>query len=113
MENYRIAVVEAEIAFEVNIDELVTKYYRNEGWSAFEIDNIMKAGLKNLLTDHIPKSCGEPFVGTGEHTAWERDLYSLRNRIIHDGVAVTAMETQKALDAAEKALEWISEQASK
>lgn len=108
LENYRLAVVEAETAFETLVDQTVVEHYRAQGASDAEIDNKMQAGLKNLIKDHLPRCCSEqPFVGTMEHSTWENDLYSLRNAVVHNGASVDADEARKALDAAEKALQWI------
>ncbi len=111
LENYRLAVVEAESAFEVSVHEIVSRYYRNGGVSPAKIDNILDAGLKNLLQDHVPKSCGKQFVGTEEHGVWEARLYDLRNKIVHQGVSVTADDARNALAAAERALEWLANRA--
>ncbi len=108
-ENYRIAVVEAETAFEVLVDEVVSKCYRTQGHSARDVDAKLQAGFENLLKDHLPKACGEPFTGTKAHSDWKNDLYILRNAVIHDGASVTSDQTKKALDVAERALSWLEE----
>jgi hypothetical protein len=108
LENYRLAVVEAETAFETLIDQTITEYYRALGATEVEIDNKLQAGLKNLVKDHLPLCCGgRPFIGTAVHSAWENDLYKKRNDIVHNGASVAADETRKALDAAENALQWV------
>lgn len=107
LENYRLAVVEAETAFETLVDQTITQYYRAQGASDAEINNKLQAGLKNLIKDHLPRCCGRPFVGTTEHSAWENDLYKVRNDVVHNGASVDADEARNALDAAEKALRWI------
>jgi hypothetical protein len=109
LENYRLAVVEAETAFETLVDQTLTEYYRSQGATDVEIDNKLQAGLKNLVKDHLPRCCGgQPFIGTAEHSAWENDLYKKRNDVVHNGAFADAGETRKALDAAEKALQWIA-----
>lgn len=108
LENYRLAIVEAETAFETIVDQTITDHYRSQGASDTEIDNKRQASLKNLIKDHLPRCCGgQSFVGCSEHSAWENDLYSLRNDVVHNGAFVDVNKTQKALDAAEKALQWI------
>lgn len=108
LENYRLAVVEAETAFETLVDQTITEYYRAQGDSEVEIDNKRQAGLKNLIKDHLPRCCGgQPFVGTAEHSAWKNDLYTLRNDVVHNGASTNADEVRNALEAAEKALQWI------
>ena len=107
LENYRLAVVEAETAFETLIDEIVVRHYRKAGLSEPEIDAKLNAGLKNLLRNHVPSCCGENFVGQQEHADCESDLYNVRNRVVHSGAPVSAVEVSKALTAADKALDWL------
>jgi hypothetical protein len=112
LENYRIAVVEAEIAFEALIDQVIAQYYRGQGLSSAEIENKLRAGLTNLIAHHIPRCCGAAFESTSEHTAWQTDLYELRNSVVHDGASVSAEQASQALDAAERAMGWIELRAS-
>lgn len=110
-ESYRLAVVEAETAFEALVDQVIAQYYRNKGLSKTQVDNKLKAPLQGaggLIETHIPRCCGCPFIGTSEHAAWKSDLYQLRNDVVHDGVPVDANQARKALDAADKALQWIT-----
>lgn len=107
LENYRIAVVEAETAFEALIDQVIAQYYRGQGLSTAEIENKLRARLTNLIAHHIPRCCGAAFESTSEHTAWQTDLYELRNSVVHDGASVSAEQASQALDAAERAMGWI------
>ncbi len=71
-ESYRLAVVEAETAFEALVDQVVAQYYKNQGFSSTQVDNKLKAALQGpggLLETHIPRCCGRPFIGTSEHAA--------------------------------------------
>jgi hypothetical protein len=111
-ENHRIAVVEAETAFETLIDQVIAQYYRGQGLSTAEIENKLRAGLTNLIAHHIPRCCGAAFESTSEHAAWQTDLYELRNSVVHDGASVSAEQTSQALDAAERAMRWIELRAS-
>jgi hypothetical protein len=111
-ENYRIAVVEAETAFEVLVDQTLTQYYRSQGRPETEVERLLKqTALQNLLRDHIPRCCREPFDGTPEHATWSKDLYNVRNDVVHDGVPVDANQARHALDAAERAIAWIEDRA--
>ena len=112
LENYRIAVVEAETAFEALIDQVIAQYYRGQGLSTAEIENKLRAGLTNLIAHHIPRCCGAAFESTSEHTAWQTDLYELRNSVVHDGASVSAEQASQALDAAERAMAWIEVRAA-
>lgn len=117
-EDYRVAVMEAETAFEVGVDKILTRHYLSKtsrsaegyvvpAYSKEEINRILEAGLKNLIADHIPKAKGTKFIGTDEHARWEKCLYGLRNAVVHDGKEVHADEAECALEAAEDALVWI------
>jgi hypothetical protein len=108
LENYRLSVVEAETAFEVLVDEVVSQFYKNQRQTNTEVSNKLKAGLENLLKDHIPQCCGQPFIDSDVHGAWNSDLYNLRNRVVHDGASVTGDQATKALDAGARALEWLT-----
>jgi hypothetical protein len=107
LEDYRIAVVEAETAFEALIDQVVAHYYRQQGVSNTEIQNKLQAPLANLIEHHIRRCCGEAFLDTPEHEAWRNELYELRHRVVHDGASITAQQAQRALNVAEAAMAWI------
>ncbi len=111
LENYRLAVVEAETAFETLVDQTVAGYYKKQGLSDTEVARKLRTSFANLIRDHIPRCCGEQFEGTTEHAAWQSDLYRLRNSVVHDGASVDADQVGRALDAAEKAIGWIEERA--
>ena len=116
-EDFRIAVLEAETAFEIAIDNILTTYYTSEttqttedsipDYSHERVSKILDAGLMNLLKDHLPKALGRDFIGTEEHGRWKKDLYELRNAVVHNGKEVDPCEAERALEAAERALSWI------
>ena len=117
-EDYRIAVIEAQTAFEVGVDRILTRYYLSqtakstEGYvvpahSSEDVDKLLDAGLTNLLTSHLPKAIGKGFIDTDEHIRWKHDLYLLRNAVIHEGKEVQAEQADRALAAAEDALVWM------
>jgi hypothetical protein len=68
--------------------------------------------LKNLIEHHLSKCCKEAFEGTPQHTAWETDLYNLRNSVVHNGASVDDKQSQQALAAAEQAIKWIEDRAT-
>ena len=106
-ENYRMAVVEAETAFEGLVDQVVAAYYTSRGEPRHAVERKLETSVVNLIQHHIPRCCGAQFEGTTEHSAWSNDLYSLRKDVVHDGASVNAVEAEKALDAADKAMQWI------
>ena len=117
-EEYRVAVIEAETAFEASIDRLLTRYYLSQTTRSSEgyvvpayseeiVNRLLSAGLKNLLESHLPKATGRKFIGTRVHGRWEEELYNLRNAVVHDGREVQPDEAERALEAAEDALVWV------
>jgi hypothetical protein len=107
LENHRLAVVEAETAFEALVDKAVVSYYREQGHPEEQIEKKLEAGLRNLIRDHIPRCCGQPFEGTAEYEAWDADLYKVRNDVVHNGASVSPEQVEKALSAAGEALGWL------
>ncbi|MBM3129040.1 MAG: hypothetical protein FJ009_10525 [Chloroflexi bacterium] len=112
-ENYRLAIVEAETAIESLILNAISQYYLDQGLSEKEVEGKLECGLKNLIKDHLPKCCGESFVGTGEHSAWKTKLYNLRNKIVHQGASVGMQETDEAVQTAEQVLKWLEKRIPK
>jgi hypothetical protein len=56
-ENYRLAIVEAETAFEALVDQAVAQYYRNRGRSKMEVEHLFdETPFKNLIQHHIPRT---------------------------------------------------------
>ena len=117
-EEYRIAVVEAETAFELGVHRILTRYYLSQTTKSTEgyvvpahswesVDRLLDPGLTNLIKDHLPKALGREFIGTDEHHRWREDLYSLRNKVVHEGKVVHSDQAKRALASAEDALVWI------
>ena len=117
-EEYRIAVIEAETAFEVGLGRVLTRYYLSQttrsaegyvvpAYSEEKVNELLDAGLKNLLRDHLPKAKGEQFIGTDTHDRWEQNLYVLRNDVVHKGRQVQPDEAKRALESGEDALIWL------
>ena len=117
-EEYRVAVIEAETAFEVGVDQILTRYYLSRTTKSTEgyvvpahskdyVYRLLNAGIKKLINDHLPMALERELVGTDEHSRWEKDLYDLRNAVIHDGKEVRENEAEQALEAAEDILVWI------
>jgi hypothetical protein len=105
-ENHRIAVVEAQTAFEALVDRVLTEYYRWEGVPEEEIDRKLGTSLINLIHDHLPNCRDEPFEETMEYESWKSNLYELRIDVVHDP-SVSAAPAKEALEAAEKVFSWL------
>ena len=98
--NYHVAVLEAETAFEVYVADLLLRVKialgetRESVLAAMEDLQDLGPLMKRLreLDGALPqaaKSQGlavpKAFIGTHQHAEWKRDLYDLRNRVIHGG----------------------------
>ena len=85
---YGHAVLEMGVAFEVLVATVVREGGQARGYSPQKIQGILDAGLKNILTDHMPKLLGsavdldDPSTPFGQ---WSRDAYALRNNVVHRG----------------------------
>ena len=106
-EDYRLAVVEAETAFEVALDQVITQHYRSKNRTATEIEQILGAGLKNLIKQHIAQATAKNFAATEEYKIWKEKLYDVRNAVIRDGRDVDPDEARRAVKAAENAISWL------
>lgn len=109
LENFRLAVVEEAAAFEALVDEVLSRYYAVQGKSTPEIENILGAGLKNLLRNHIPKCCGEAFIDTPTY----ENLYAKRNEIVHRGAAIGKEEAGAAIEAGRQAVAWLNKRSNR
>ena len=47
------------------------------------------------------------FEGSDTYEAWLRDLYDLRNEVVHNGVRARREQAEQAIEAADKALRWV------
>lgn len=108
--NYHVAVLEAETAFEVYVADLLLRLKVSLGESREAVlaamEDLRALGpltkriveLDRTLLD-IARERGWPtpqaFVGTHHHAGWKRDLYDLRNRVIHGGHRAIDFEQAK------------------
>lgn len=105
--NYRIAVAEAEGAFEVFIDKYLTDKYRSRGIPEYRISAILESGLKNLLKDHIRQFVSFDYSASSEFREWEAKSYLLRNKVVHDGYTPTMQESKDAVETVYKTIMYI------
>jgi hypothetical protein len=93
-----LAVLDAQSAFESLVAALIFESLQNQGQSTEEIEIIMgnRGRLHTLQRrleelDRIAESLSpagtqfQRFLGSAKETQWRRDLYSLRNQIVHEG----------------------------
>lgn len=106
--NYKIAVIEAETAFETFVYQFISKHYRSLGKPESYIENLYEAGFKNLLKDHIKKITSSNFYSSTQYSNWQLNTYQLRNKIVHQGKTdVSAEESQRAILTVDGTIEYI------
>jgi hypothetical protein len=116
--NYHVAVLEAETAFEVYVARKVEQVLTASGSTNADIlkdfEDPRKLGLLSQRLqklDHAAAQLREqrgfpklpPFIGSSAHEAWKRDLYELRNKIVHEGRRPVTFDEAKTAIAAGKA----------
>ena len=104
----RLAVLEAQTAFEVVVDRLVATYYHNLSYADAKIQAILGCGFKNLLDHHLspkikPFDEGMPV----RHRYWTK-AYIPRCDLAHgDETEITSEDAEQAIRSVEEALEYL------
>jgi hypothetical protein len=97
------AVIGAATAIEVMAATLVQEVGAIDGWPHARIENVLKAGFRNLLVSHLPGLLRQP-VDIDDATTpwgrWWREGYSMRNAVVHEGRKPTEGDAQRAVYAA-------------
>jgi hypothetical protein len=106
---HALAVLDAQSAFESLVAVLIFESLQNQGQSAQEIEaqmgnrgrlHTLQRRLEEL--DRIAASQSptgtqsQKFLGSPEEARWRKDLYSLRNQIVHEGNRSVAFDDAKA-----------------
>ena len=107
-ENFRIAIIEAETAFEDFINNYILQNYQKLGKSVDKIHNILNAPFQNLLKDHIKKITNFDFGESPEYEKWNNCVYEKRNAIVHEGISVSREETNIAIRTVVETIDFIT-----
>ena len=107
--SHRLAVVEAQTAFETAVRRLVADYYRGHGHSTGEIDRKLECGFKSLLRDHLSAKV-RPFTeGVPEHDNYWTRAYKPRSALVHgERFEITQSDVEQAIRSIEEALEYLT-----
>lgn len=105
--DYRAAVIEANTAFQVFVENLIIDGYKNMGKNEDFIKNQLDAGFKNLLKDHIKKVRAHDFYSTPLYDDWEKLAYKVRNDVVHKGRNVTGDVSKIAIETTAKAIRFL------
>jgi hypothetical protein len=118
-QDYRLAIIHAETAFEVHVVDRLVKLLVDGGetplgaFSKIETDQAYWGVKKKVrrLDTHIQSYCARnglpftPFVGSPLYIRWENDLYKHRNNAVHAGVnGFTYGEAHKAIGTAKESI---------
>jgi hypothetical protein len=77
--NFRVAVTEAESAFEIFVHQFLATKYSNQGMDDTRISQIIdKTGFINLSQNHINKFLSGNFSSSPQFIEWENKVYKLR-----------------------------------
>jgi hypothetical protein len=104
------AVIEAGIAFEVLVAALVRELSALEGVPPDEVERILNAGLKNVVTDHLPRLTGLTVDLDDKSNifgSWWSNTYVLRNRVVHEGHRPSLSEARQAVLSVKAAVDHI------
>lgn len=104
----RLAVLDAQTAFEVVVSRLVAHYYRECGTSEEKIGRILECGFENLLHDHLGPKIKRFQKGMPTHDEYWTKSYILRCQVVHgDKTEITEDEAEQAIRCIEEALEYL------
>lgn len=105
--DYRLAVIEAGTAFEIFIENFVKDLYSKLGKNESSIDNILEAGLINLLECHIKILTNHDFLSNPRYLNWKEFFYEVRNDIVHRGKCVSQESSKVAVETCADAIEFL------
>lgn len=105
----RLAVVEAQTAFEVAVTRLVAEQYRDKGLSKEQIEEKLECGFKNLLADHISPKVARFREGMPVYDEYWSRTYVPRCELVHgDRLDISEEEAEQAIRSVEFALEYLT-----
>lgn len=106
--NYRSAVIDSGTAFEVFIYGYIRNGYLRLGKTDEEIENILEAGFKNLLRNHIRILTDTDFANTNEYNVWENSVYEKRNEVVHRGGTASDVDSAETVTKVAETIRYIN-----
>ena len=109
----RLAVLDAQTAFEIVVKRLVAAYYRDHRYPMQRIQNILECGFKNLVNDHLSPKI-KPFEkGMPIYDRYWARAYDPRCDVVHgETIEITHEQADQAIRSVEEALEYLIGRAS-
>lgn len=111
---YRLAVITAGTMFEAFLKDGLKDLMAAEGMSDAEIvavfvDNGDYTRITTLAKETVPKTLHFDFEATDEFKAWDEQTRKMRNRVVHEGHVPSEDEARAAYEAAESAIEFLTD----
>lgn len=103
-----MSVIESGTAFEVFVENFLANAYRSLGKHRDKVEDIMIAGLDNLLKKHIRKVTRIDFSSSNQYKSWMQYAYNVRNDVVHRGRDVSAYESKIAVEINSATIKFIS-----
>jgi len=105
----RLAVVEAQTAFEATVKRLVARYYRDQGYSNERIDKELRRTIHSLIRSPLNAEI-KPFAeGMPVYDNWKTGTYKPRCRLVHaERLEITEEQAEKAIRSVEEAIEYLT-----
>ncbi len=105
---YREAIIYSQTAFETFVRTLLSELFKEEGKSETELNQTFdNYGFMGVLKREFHPRIGGRWDVTDESTelgVWNRDCYTIRNRIIHGGYNPTHDDANLAIGSADQAI---------
>lgn len=119
---HSLAVVDAQSAFESLVAVILSEQLRAAGEDMQDVARLLERGGRfNTLQKRLKElhrmaetqsPGGERFLGSSHEERWRRDLYDLRNRVVHEGVrSVSFVVAREAVAAGLHAIRAVQDQA--
>ena len=104
----RLAVLDAQTAFEVVVDRLVATHYRGLRYTNEKIQAILDCGFKNLVKHHLSPHIRRFEQGMPVHDDYWAKSYKPRCKLAHgERTEITDDEAEQAIRCVEEALEYL------
>jgi len=105
----RLAVLDAQTAFEVIVKRLVATHYRGLGSTNEEIQDILECGFSNLLDHHLSPKLERFDKGMPVRDDYWAKAYIPRCDLVHgEKTDITHEEAEQAIRSVEEALEYLT-----
>lgn len=92
------AIIDSVTGIEMFVSTIIRLDKNDKGLSEEEISNILKAGFKNLLKDHLArplKVSFNPHYPENALELWFTYAYGIRNEVVHEGKQATRHEARR------------------